>query len=153
MTKITLKAITSDNWRECIKLEVTDEQSNWVASNVKSLAQSAFEPDDQLVPLGVYNNDTMVGFVMYGHPLHEERRVWAISRLMIDKAHQGKGYGRAAMKAVIQRISAEPDCDNIYISYEPDNIAAAKLYENLGFIDDGQKVGNETLVHLPIVKD
>ena len=153
MTKITLKAITSDNWRECVKLEVTDEQKNWVAPNVRSLAESAFEPDSRLVPLSIYNDDIMVGFVMYGHPPYEGHRVWAIFRLMDNKDHQGKGYGRAAMKAVIQHISAEPGCDNIYISYEPENKVAAKLYADLGFLDTGQMLEGEVLVRLPVEKD
>jgi diamine N-acetyltransferase len=152
MTKITLKTITSDNWRECIKLNVGDNQKQFVASNMYSLAESAFEPDDKLIPLGIYDGENMVGFLMYGCPTYENS-TWEICRLMIDKNHQKKGYGRAAMEAAIERISNEPDCDAIYTSYEPNNEVAAKLYADLGFLDTGQMLEGEVLVRLPVEKD
>jgi diamine N-acetyltransferase len=152
MATVTLKPITTENWRECIQLEVADGQENWVAPNVQSLAESAFEPDAKLVPLAVYDGKTMVGFVMYGHPHYQGKDIWAIYRLMVDKNHQGNGYGRAAMEQLIQRISAQPDCAEIYISYEPDNVIAAKLYASMGFLDEGQMVGDEVLVRLPVQK-
>lgn len=152
MATVTLKPITSENWRECIQLEVADGQENWVAPNVQSLAESAFEPDAGLVPLGVYDGDTMVGFVMYGYPRYRGKNIWAIFRLMVDKNHQGNGYGRAAMEQVIQRISAQSDCTEIYISYQPDNTIAAKLYASMGFLNEGEMVDDEILVRLPVQK-
>jgi diamine N-acetyltransferase len=152
MATVTLKPITSENWRECIRLEVAEGQENWVAPNVQSLAESAFEPDAGLVPLGVYDGDTMVGFVMYGYPRYQGRNIWAIFRLMVDKSHQGNGYGRATMEQVIQKISAQPDCTEIYISYQPDNTIAAKLYASMGFLNEGEMVDDEILVRLPVQK-
>ena len=152
MATVTLKPVTSENWRQCIKLKVADGQQSWVAPNATSLAESAFEPDAKLVPLAVYDGDTMVGFVMYGHPHYQGKDVWAIFRLMVDKDHQGNGYGRAAMEQVIQIIAGQPDCAEIYISYEPDNLIAAKLYASLGFLSEGQVIGDEVLVRLPVEK-
>ena len=150
MAKITLKPITTENWGECVRLNVRDDQTRFVASNVYSLAESAFEPESHLIPLGVYDGETMVGFVMYGRPHFEGRDLWFIFRLMVDLAHQGKGYGRAAMQEVIKMIVAQPDCDEIYVSYEPENSVAAKLYKSLGFIDEGKMIEDEVLGRLPI---
>jgi len=152
MATVTLKSITSENWRQCSKLEVADDQRSWVAPNVTSLAESAFEPEAKLVPLAVYDGDTMVGFVMCGHPHYQGRDVWAIFRLMVDKDQQGNGYGRAAMEQVIQIIADQPDCTEIYISYQPENVIAEKLYESMGFLDEGQMIGDEVLVRLPVRK-
>lgn len=152
MATISLKPITSENWRECTRLIVADDQKSWVAPNVTSLAESAFEPESNLVPLGIYDGDTMVGFVMYGHPPFQGKQVWAIFRLMVDKNHQGKGYGRAAMDRVVQMISDQPDCTEIFISYQPDNVIAEKLYESMGFLNEGQMIGDEILVRLPVQK-
>jgi len=38
--------VTKDNWRELIKLQVRIDQEHFVASNVKSIAESQFGYDD-----------------------------------------------------------------------------------------------------------
>jgi diamine N-acetyltransferase len=67
---------------------------------------------------------------------------------MIDAAHQGKGYGRAAMVEAIKRMREEPDCRQIALSYVPGNAAAAKLYESLGFVKTGEIIDGEEVVRL-----
>jgi diamine N-acetyltransferase len=57
---------------------------------------------------------------------------------MIDAAHQGKGYGRAAMRALIERLARMPECAEIYLSFEPNNINAESLYRSLGFEPTGK---------------
>ena len=42
------------------------------------------------------------------------------------------------MEQVIERLSTQPDCDEILITYQTDNDAARKLYASLGFVE--QKV-------------
>src|SRR4051812_14595321 len=96
--KIELREINRDNWQECIKLKVAESQKNFVAPNVHSLAMAAYEPG--LNPRAIYNQDNqMVGFIMYGW--WEEQGAWWIARVMVDERYQGKGYGKAAMKQVI----------------------------------------------------
>jgi len=130
---VALKPITAENWQECISLTVKEEQTDFVPSNLYSIAEAQFYP--QAAPLVIYSEqDQMVGFVMYG--VDEESGKWKIFRLMIDQAHQGKGYGRAAMEWVIKRLSAQPDCDEILIAYQIDNVTARQLYKRLGFIEE-----------------
>ena len=103
MTKVGLKPITAYNWHTCIGLKVREEQADFLPSNLYSIAEAQFYP--QAVPLAIYNEqDRMVGFVLYG--VDVESGKWKIFRLMIDGAHQGKGYGRAAMEQVIERLRA-----------------------------------------------
>ncbi|WP_028551252.1 GNAT family N-acetyltransferase [Paenibacillus sp. UNC451MF] len=135
---IQLKAITPDNWQQCVRLSVHQEQERFVAPNVYSILQSKFEPDK--VPMAVYSDDTPVGFVMYGCD-PEDDCYWII-RLMIDKKHQGKGYGRTALIQAIELIRAQPDCSpDLKISYKPENTAAERLYESLGFHKTGEVIG------------
>jgi len=61
---ITLNSISRDNFHDVINLSVFDEQKAYVASNVYSLAQAKAQPE--CVPLAVYNDSDLVGFVMYG---------------------------------------------------------------------------------------
>ena len=86
--------------------------------------------------LALYAENKPVGFVMYA--LDEDDHEYWIYRLMIDKRYQRRGYGREAMRMLIERIQADEEHRVIYISFEPENIAAKALYESLGFVPDGR---------------
>jgi diamine N-acetyltransferase len=98
--EITLRAIDADNWHDCIKLTVSEEQKQNVAENAVSLAQAAYEK--QWYPHGVYKDDTLVGFLMFGTD-QETKRV-EVCRFMIDMQHQGKSYGKAALVKLFDLI-------------------------------------------------
>ncbi len=140
--EVTLKEITLENWIECVRLQPSEEQKEFVASNLFSIAESKFHPSWE--PLAIYANKIMVGFIMYGPEEGHEGRYWVI-RLMIDQNHQRKGYGNAAMREALRRIKDKPDYRELLISFVPENIAARKLYESLGFVDTGE-VEDEELV-------
>lgn len=150
MTTVTLKPITKDNWRQCVSLEVADDQTSFVAENTYSLAQAAYDTDIQLEPFGIYADDEMVGFVMFGYPEFDGKRMWFIFRLMVDKNHQRRGYGRQGMALAVEMIKQKPDCTEMFVSFMPDNIGAATLYEQLGFINEGKIIGKEIMVRLPV---
>src|ERR1044072_338318 len=131
---VTLKDIDRENFKRCVKLEVHEEQRSFVAPNVFSIAQSKVEPAYNVQ--AVYDGEEMVGFVMYGWD--EEEGCHCLARLMVDKGQQGKGYGRAAPEAVIERMRAEPGCKQIVLSVNPANTSAQALYESLGFVKTGE---------------
>lgn len=138
---VTLRKIERDNFRECIKLKVAAGQEHFVASNVYSIAQAYVEP--KCVPLAVYEGETMVGFVMYTWDEGEQK--WWIFRVMIGADYQGKGYGRAAMVALMKLISEQRGGEEIAISYETENEVARKLYASLGFVETGEVIEDETV--------
>ncbi len=129
---IELRDVIKENWLECISLKLEPHQENFLASNLFSLAQSKFEPCR--VPCAIYNDrNEMVGFIMYNDkPL--EDGTYRISRLMIARAYQGKGYGRAAALEAIKRLGQITGCQEIILDYAPNNEIAAKLWQSLGFV-------------------
>ncbi len=145
---VTLRDITRDNWRECVRMRVEPTQVQFVASNVFSLAQSRYEPE--CVPLAVYDDEQMVGFVMYKTEDYGLAKVWFIERVMIGEGHQKKGYGRAAMTALIGRLRSHKGYNAILISFVPDNSVAQKLYSDLGFIDTGEIEEGEMVYRLSL---
>ncbi|TMV52257.1 GNAT family N-acetyltransferase [Paenibacillus mesophilus] len=151
---VTFREITEHNWEECVRLQVREGQERFVAPNVYSIAQAKYEPDK--VPLAIYKDQTMVGFMMYGRD-PDDGRYW-ILRLMIDKSYQGRGYGRAALQQAIALIKSKPDCSkDLTISFKPDNEAASKLYKSLGFeaedSADIQDHNKEIVARLPLFED
>ena len=141
---MTLREITRENWLQCVRLKVAPEQEPFVAPNGVSLAQSKYEPE--WVPLALYDDDEMVGFVMYGVS-PEEGKHW-ILRVMVDRRYQGKGYGRAAMRLLLDRLRTIPGCDEVAISYEPENDVARRLYASCGFRETGEIIEGETVARL-----
>ena len=67
---------------------------------------------------------------------------------MIDRAHQGKGYGRAAMEAVIAMMADRVGCEEIVTSFNPANAVAFGLYTSLGFQPTGEIEDDEPLLRL-----
>ena len=54
---------------------------------------------------------------------------------MIDKKYQGKGYGKEALKQIIDFIKIYPlgKTDYCWLSYEEENEVARNLYISMGF--------------------
>ncbi|WP_235869693.1 GNAT family N-acetyltransferase [Veronia nyctiphanis] len=70
-----------------------------------------------------------------------------IPRVMIDKSHQSKGYGRKLMELLIDEIKAQ-NPKAIHIVYCDRNNVARSLYKTLGFIEYGKNDGGDTLAKI-----
>ncbi len=127
-----------------IDLKLHPGREEFVADNAISIAEAYVEPT--FVPLAVYAGEALAGFAMYGQ--HPDSGAWWVIRLMIDREHQGKGYGRAAMEAVIAMMAERAGCEEIVTSFVPENAVAAGLYASLGFRPTGEIEDGEPLVSL-----
>lgn len=143
---VDLRAVTRETLDRCIRLRVAPEQQDFVASNLYSLAESAVMPDTW--PLAVYDGDEMVGFVMYSRE-PETGRYW-ILRLMIDVAHQGRGFGRATLMAAIALIRERHACREVILSIDDGNQVAERLYESVGFRRTGEIDSGEVVMRLDL---
>ena len=126
---IEFKAIDRSNYNECIELKTSEEQKRFVATNMFSLVQSAYEPN--LYPLGIYQNHKMVGFILYD--FDDELNGWSMSRFMIDEKFQNQGIGKAALQTFIAFFIEKYGHIQLYTSAEVDNTIAIDLYEKIGF--------------------
>lgn len=155
MTKcmsINLKEIINENWIECIRLTTNEDNSNtvfqkFVASNALSIAQSKIQEGWTI--RAIYEENTMVGFTMYGYSV--ENKFYEICRLMIDHKFQRKGYGIKAMLIVIDEMRSNKDCKEVFLSFDPQNEGAKKLYEKVGFVNTGEIIDDELLYKLNLV--
>lgn len=151
MSEIHLKPITAENWEKAVKLKLAEGQDQFVAPNWYTILQGHFE---NIPVYGIYLDDTLMGLTMYGYSEESEGdfsiKGYGIIRLMIDKAYQNKGYGRAVMEKIIADIKTKPDAKDIYISFEPANTVARHLYGSLGFQDTGKIFYDEVLFHMPL---
>lgn len=151
---VNIRPVTKKNWRELGKLQVRDDQKNFVAANIWSIAESQFGYDHpvdghwDMFPYGIYDDDKPIGFLMIGYNyVHPENQGFVI-RLMIDEKYQGQGYGRAGMQWILDHYRADERVQAIGISYEPDNDVARKLYASLGFVETGEIFEGEVIAVL-----
>jgi diamine N-acetyltransferase len=135
---IALLPIDRDNWHECIKLTLTPEQEAFLPSNLFHVAEARFYPEWTL--LGVYAGSRMVGFAMYG--LDPDDGTVNFLHFMIEGKEQGKGYGKAALDALLRKIHQEYPGQDVWLSLHPQNTAAIRLYKTYGF--EFEEIGLET---------
>lgn len=155
---IRLVKVDTDNLDELIKLTVNDYQKNFVASNIYSIAEAyaTVAEGGFAQPFGIYAGDEPVGFLMIGYFKRDEDdgdedeedeeeetpdyvfENYLFWRFMIDKEHQQKGYGREALKLALDYIRTFPagPAEYCWLSYEPENEVARKLYTSFGFVEE-----------------
>jgi len=142
---VNLKPITKDNFDDVIELEV-DENQDFVVDNVYSIAESKVDPS--MIPLAIYNDTNLVGFLMYGiNPDPDDNNYWII-RLMVDKKFQKNGYGKKAVELLIDRIKEDKNHSKIMVSTDPENVVAINLYKKLGFKTTGNIIDEEEVFEL-----
>ena len=136
---VKLTEISRENFDDVIELELERSQEKNLPSNVYSIAESTLSP--LFHPRAIYMDGEVVGFLMYqfgevGDFDENECTIW---RLMVDRKHQNTGIGKMAMSLVLAEIKAHNRCDLVDIYYDPQNIAAKKLYARYGFKEVGHK--------------
>ncbi|NFO39215.1 GNAT family N-acetyltransferase [Clostridium botulinum] len=149
---INFRKIDKSNYNTCVSLKVGEHQTNYVASNAFSLVQAFYE--DELYPLGIYNADEMIGFLLYDYD--EELKGWSFSRFMIDIKHQNKGFGSKALEKFLDFFHDKFPSENLYTSAEIDNEVAIKLYEKYGFNKKNSfkyKIGDVTYEEFRMLKE
>ena len=162
---IRLEEVNGKNVWEILKLRVSDGQEDYVARNDISIIEAyiAITHHGHAFPFGIYDGNTPVGFCMIGFGTDEDwedapaiaKENYNLWRFMIDKRYQGKGYGKAAMKLVLDYISSEPcgRAEYCWLSYEPENTAAKTLYASFGFRETGEFDGDEAIATLRLHPD
>ena len=145
-----LRIIDNNNIEECIALSVAAEQTQYIASNKDSLKEADDNPAVAR-PFAIYVDNKMVGFTMFAFDEDYEDpndRYW-LWRFMIDKDLQGRGYGGAALKAVINYFE-DYGVGYIKLSTKESNISAISLYHKFGFKENGEMNGSEVVLQLSL---
>ena len=152
-SEIKLEEVNYWNYDDLIDLKVKDSQKEYVASNMYSLAEAyaTVASKGNVLPFGIYLEDKPIGFLMIGYypdleyaqkAFGEDEEIpdyipssYLLWRFMIDQEYQGKGYGREALRLALEYIKTRPcgDAKYCWLSYEPENKVAAKLYQSFGF--------------------
>ena len=143
------RSVKRDHLRALFRLDVYPAQSKLVAPNSATLAQVAYETGSEV--WGLWDGDSPVGLLAMIDPVKhlwpekgDDLQAAYIWRLMIDKTHQRKGYGRAAIKLAIAqtKVWALPRVSLTVLENSPGS--ALTFYEKQGFVKTGRVIDGET---------
>jgi len=141
---VELTDVTAENWRACADLEVTEDQRAFVAPVSRYLCLCHY--GGVWSPLAVTAGGEVVGFVMWAVD-PDDQSGW-IGGLVIGRERQRRGYGRAAVLALLERLRREQGCASAALSYAAENAAARSLYRALGFVETGEREDCELVARL-----
>jgi len=89
-----------------------------------------------------------VGFLMLAEDA--ESATYVLWRFMIDARHQGKGYGRAAIRLLLDHVRSLPGATELRTSWVAAPGGPEPFYLGIGFqptgeVDEGEVVGRIAL--------
>lgn len=128
-----LKLIDIDpgNWRS--GLQVAEQQKRYVADRTVMLARAYAYRRQRSRAFIIYADETPVGMGLY-YDL-PDMECYEFSQLFIDVRYQGRGYGKEAVKMVLDAMKADGKYSKVSLCYIEGNEAARKLYESFGFAE------------------
>ena len=146
--EVSLREITSETVRDVCDLEVAPGQESFVASNAVSIAEAYFSEHAWF--RAIYADETPVGFVMlHDDPEKPEYYLW---RFMIAGEHQGKGFGRRALQALVSHVRGRPNATMLLSSFVPGEGGPEGFYRSLGFEPTGEEEEGEIVIALPLTR-
>ena len=158
---LKLERINSDNVFDIADLTIAEDQVDFVAPNQESiaLAYGYLMEGKYVEAFGIYDGEMPVGFVMIGHDTFDfegcpkiYKHTYHLWRFMIDKNLQGRGYGKDALKLILDYMLTFPDGEEAFLSTscDEDNPVARKLYVSFGFEPNGEFSGPEEVLVLRV---
>jgi len=143
---VELREVTSETVRAICRLEVAPEQTAFVAPNAVSFAEAYFEPKAWFRAINA--DDEPVGFAMLS--LDPEKPEYYLWRLMIAAGAQGRGYGRAAVRLLVDHVRTLPRATELLVSWVPADGGPEPFYRGLGFIPTGEIHEGEAVARLAL---
>ncbi|MGN0506862.1 MAG: GNAT family N-acetyltransferase [Lachnospiraceae bacterium] len=137
--------IDDGNWR--IPLKVSKEQELYVANSTTMLARAYAYRNHRSRAFLIYEDETPVGMGLYYDC--EPLAAYDFSQIFIDEQFQGKGYGRTAIKLVLDDMKKDGKYDKVVLCYIEGNIVAKKIYADYGFMETGRDE-NEIIMELKL---
>ncbi len=141
---IRLEGIDPNNWR--LGLHVKETQKNYVSDSSRMLARAYAFRGYRSRAVVIYAGDVLVGMALYYDC--DELQAYDFSQLFIDERYQGKGYGLAAAKCILEEMRRDGKYKKVVLCYIEGNEAARSLYQKCGFHLTGEADGDEIVMEM-----
>lgn len=152
---VTLREITPENRAAVEAMVVSPLQVNFVDSVIDSLDEADRTPQAMPRHWAIYAGEEPVGFVMISDniPPGDPTLVgpYYLWRLLIDHRYQGRGYGRAALRLVVDYVRGRPGAVEFLTSVAPGTDGSPLgFYLNFGFTATDEYIDGERLLRLSL---
>lgn len=141
---IQLADIDPDNWR--LGLKVREDQKTYVSDSARILARAYAYRNYRSRAFVIYDDEIPVGMGLY-YDL-PEMESYDFSQLFIDERYQRRGYGREAVRLVLDAMKQDGKYGKVVLCYIEGNNAARKLYGRFGFAETGERDEDEIVMEL-----
>jgi len=142
MSRVSLREITDQNREAVLALRIAPAQEGYVSTIADSLEEALETPEGNPWYRAIYADGRPVGFVMLSwNVTPDPPRIigpWFLWKLLIDEHHQGRGYGRRAVKLVAD-IAREHGASELMTSCVAGERSPEPFYELLGFVPTGEQ--------------
>jgi diamine N-acetyltransferase len=159
MATVELRDILTDADRAAaLAVEAGPGQDRFVASVEQSLRDAVAYAHAKPRYWSINDGDEVVGFVMLSDGVEPDVVAadphmvspYFLWRLLIDHRHQRRGYGSAALDALVEYVRERPDADALYTSAVPGEGSPQQFYERYGFVATGDIADDEIVLRLDL---
>lgn len=126
---IRLEDITPDNWR--LGLRVSEAQRRYVSDSAGILARAYAYRENRSRAFVIDNDGVPVGMGLY-YDL-PEMACYDFSQFFIDERYQGRGFGPAAARLILEELRRDGRYDKVVLCYVEGNDRVRRFYEGFGF--------------------
>lgn len=137
--------VNEENWR--LDLTVSEEQKHYVSSPYLIYARAYAYRNARSRAFVIYDGETPVGVGLYYDC--PELGAYDLSQLLIDCRYQGRGYGKTAVKMMLDEMRRDGKYKKVVLCYIEGNEAAKYLYEQFGF-SETDKDEDEIILELEL---
>jgi GNAT superfamily N-acetyltransferase len=142
MSRVSLREITDQNREAVLALRIAPAQEGYVSTIADSLEEALETPEGNPWYRAIDADGRPVGFVMLSwNVTPDPPRIigpWFLWKLLIDEHHQGRGYGRQAVKLVAD-IAREQGASELMTSCVDGEGSPEPFYARLGFVPTGEQ--------------
>jgi diamine N-acetyltransferase len=149
VSPVTLREVTDENRPAVLAVRVAPSQTRFVGTVADALLTAEEIPEGKPWYRALYAEDEPVGFVMLSWDVTPEPpRIfgpWFLWKILVDERHQGRGYGREAVRLVADIVRAE-GATELVTSCVPGDDGPEPFYRRLGFVPTGELDENGEVV-------
>src|SRR6185503_8623897 len=142
VSRVSLREITDQNREAVVGLRIAASKDAYVSSVADSLEEARETPEGKPWYRAIYADDKPVGFVMLSwNVTPDPPRIigpWFLWKLLIDGRHQGRGYGREAVRLVAD-IARDHGAAELLTSFVVGDSSPEPFYTHIGFVPTGEQ--------------
>ena len=133
---IRLVEIDERNFFRVRQLKVGEDQQRFLDSPLGILARGYVYRAQRARVLAAEKDGEIVGLMLV-KDMDEEPACYDLQQFMIDGRFQGRGYGAAALRLLLELLRQEKKYDDAEVCVHRENAAALALFTGAGFVDTG----------------